>query len=740
MAQVNVRECDFTVEKNVTCEDPATDPLLSDNTMALPGSMAWFVVDIENTGDTDLTSLTINDVLGCSTWYVGSSVSASIGATNVTSCICNVGAGGVCETLGEVNGTKNLAPCKANGIATGESLRLTFKVLVPANFAVVGQSPDCTNTITIGSGADICAAPGSSPCPQRTDLATIDVKVPDLVCNKAVCVDSDSDGNCNSPFSSNLEIEQCLFPMSLKYQFTVNNLGETPLTDVKFCDPALAEDLMQAGVLNIDCVIDAAGCIALPDVSVGGSESVVCTFLFGSGDEWDTFEGLNGADDDCYTNVGTMSAAPTLPDDTCAPVEVVRVSETCAARVCCGEEECPEYCLQYCEPTTKANFDIWNQNEDFFSGTHRCVTLWDQELLSNYVQPNHVWLSTLGTNSGKARIDGHESPDVCPDSVEAPLIGVEVKSVRFNGKTELAGTTLVGQGYEPGQFKYEVPDGPPEPLVDGGQPQDGDTGTEGYSEAKKAGLIPPSPEWPDLVGAVANGKTPRTSVSTKGSLLVFPDVEVKWNSDGELIQDTYIMMVNDYIQDVRVKLYLVNGDCCCFVDNEITLTLNEPTYWAVSNGQPKGLSAFSNTGPAREDDDLTNPGGRRMRGYLIAWAIDRPSHKEISWNHLTGHASIVHFGDMAAWEYGAWAFAAVASNNVATANPGDLLLPPYGQLDLDGVEYASTPDLLLFNFYSAGATLSSGGLSTVEIDTELTLMPMLKDLRRTIPDDEKPSP
>ena len=61
---------------------------------------------------------------------------------------------------------------------------------------------------------------------------------------------------------------------------------------------------------------------------------------------------------------------------------------------------------------TKAKFDIWNQNEDGLSGTTRCITCWDQALLSNYDAPNNFLIGNLQTNKGKARIDGMQS-DVC---------------------------------------------------------------------------------------------------------------------------------------------------------------------------------------------------------------------------------------------------------------------------------------------------------------------------------------
>jgi hypothetical protein len=110
--------------------------------------------------------------------------------------------------------------------------------------------------------------------------------------------------------------------------------------------------------------------------------------------------------------------------------------------------------------TTKAKFDIWNQNEDGFSGTTRCITCWDQTLLSNYGPPNHFLIGNLQTNKGKARIDGITSPDVCgPYSVNAAILGVADKILAFSGggtgRTD-AGMTLVGQGQESAQILRDI--------------------------------------------------------------------------------------------------------------------------------------------------------------------------------------------------------------------------------------------------------------------------------------------
>lgn len=141
--------------------------------------------------------------------------------------------------------------------------------------------------------------------------------------------------------------------------------------------------------------------------------------------------------------------------------------------------------------TTKAKIDIWNQNEDGFSGSIHCITCWDQTLLSNYAATNNFLIGNIHTDKGKARIDGMASsdcdpvgsccnlstdPDCFPSanhpaidqscSEAASLLGVSDKILVFSGavtgRTD-AGMTLVGQGIENAQFKWDIVL-PPQPL------------------------------------------------------------------------------------------------------------------------------------------------------------------------------------------------------------------------------------------------------------------------------------
>ncbi|MCP3902140.1 MAG: hypothetical protein GY715_00775, partial [Planctomycetes bacterium] len=205
--------------------------------------------------------------------------------------------------------------------------------------------------------------------------------------------------------------------------------------------------------------------------------------------------------------------------------------------------------------TTKANVTVWNMNEVKFSGTHRCITCWDQTLLSDYALSNHFVLAHLQTSRGKARIDGLASQvcdvDVNPNdgvfpplndppgpndsnhpddlvSSDVPLIGVAVNFLEFDGGAggrAATATNLTGMG------------------LDG-------------SAAIKYDPTPPPPEF-------ANPLPPaelRGTANEKGSLVIWSAVELRWDRMGMLVQDTFLSLTNDYPEDVQVQLYFINGD------------------------------------------------------------------------------------------------------------------------------------------------------------------------------------
>ena len=245
----------------------------------------------------------------------------------------------------------------------------------------------------------------------------------------------------------------------------------------------------------------------------------------------------------------------------------------------------------------------------------------------------------------------------------------------------------------------------------------------------------------------------RVGASKKGSILIYPKVELKWNAAGEVIQDTFVTILNDYPDDVFIHWYFVNGDeplDAIFAGDPPTqvepahpgwnwvncvtmLTQNEPTYFSAMTGSSadgsggcQPFTTLDNPGGVvgRRDSDPENPGGRILRGFAFAYAQDNEGN-EISWNHLSGGATLVNYAKQAAWEYGAYAFQAMMPL-------GDETDTTPGQLMLDGIEYDIVFDQLLLDFFTVGSAAMSGPAATdfVMLDTDLTLLPMLIDVRQ----------
>jgi hypothetical protein len=236
----------------------------------------------------------------------------------------------------------------------------------------------------------------------------------------------------------------------------------------------------------------------------------------------------------------------------------------------------------------------------------------------------------------------------------------------------------------------------------------------------------------------------RVNASEKGSLLIWSKVELRWNAAGAPIQDVFIDLTNDYIDDVIVQLYFINGDGPLdataverahpgwnSVDVAIPLTMNEPTYWSAMTGGPIGMQPFTILDPAgpgqlpgRPDPEGT--GDRVLRGYIIGWAVNDLG-QEIRWNHLKGDAVIVNYLYGSAWEYNAWSFRALDQGGaVLNGDPTGT----QGQLFLNGVEYDFAYSQLLLDFYAVNSTALSGGGRVVSVDTDLTLFPVSVDLRQ----------
>jgi len=242
----------------------------------------------------------------------------------------------------------------------------------------------------------------------------------------------------------------------------------------------------------------------------------------------------------------------------------------------------------------------------------------------------------------------------------------------------------------------------------------------------------------------------RVSMNTKGSLLIFSKVELKWAADGTLLQDTVLNISNDYPVGLSVQAYFINGDAPIeeiradtppfqilrdaepgwnTADCRFRLTNDQPTFWSAASGGRNcaPFTVLDAQGPGRPDPE-TNGDTRVLRGYVVMWAVRynfaAEQWEEIKWNYLAGNGTIVNYEHGAAWEYNAWAFQAHGTIH------GEFLLTP-GVLEFDSLEYDQPYGELIFDFYSSGSTALSPATGViVGVDTDLTLHPVSADLRQ----------
>lgn len=372
---------------------------------------------------------------------------------------------------------------------------------------------------------------------------------------------------------------------------------------------------------------------------------------------------------------------------------------------------------------TKARFDIWNMNEVRFSGTERCITCWDETLISHYLAP-HMLIQNLQTDKGKARIQNEPSPLVCGPSSESPLLGVAIREYQFLGSPHIemrSAVTMVGSGDQSARIRYDRVGIPPEATGGEGGRLSIDALVSSIEAVPAPPMLNDNQDHATTGGVAAN----RASTTFKGSLIIWPVIEVKWDAHGTLIQDTFIHILNDFPANVEVQFYMVNGDAPLaavfdsetnqlierahpgwnWSDYKIMLTGDESTYWSVASGLPKGVSPIAvldaGNPNGRPDPDPTNPGGRVIRGFLLGWALNSDGN-EIRWNHLKGHAVSVRYDQGTAFDYNPWSFRVVSGVNHG-AEPD----PFRGNLNLDGLEYDLAPRTLLFDFYAAGSQAHS---------------------------------
>ncbi len=393
-------------------------------------------------------------------------------------------------------------------------------------------------------------------------------------------------------------------------------------------------------------------------------------------------------------------------------------------------------------PATEARIEVWNASGFKFSGFQRCVTVWDHTLMSDYGTPNNFLAANLQTDTGSARIDG-QGGFVCANaalgvvSADRPLVGLLSRSLDFGSGLRVAAaeTVMTGRGAEAGLIQWDIYIPPPPTAV-------GSAAGAATASRPDPGLErgPEQQNHRSATGAERSGDPARVDASQLGSLLMLPSVELRWDSAGNLVQDTIIELTNDYPDDVTVTLAFVQGDPPldagpserahpgwnqhrCWVD----LGPHQTLTWSANEGASAlGCPAFTILDPDNPPGRPAQDSGstdRVLRGYIVAWAVNA-GDVEMRWNHLYASAMIVDYRDLSVWAYSAYAFEALT--DVARGEP----LGTPGQLALDGDEYDFAFTLLALNFFSAGSQAVAIPGYPNGINTDLTLLPTNIDLRR----------
>jgi hypothetical protein len=214
------------------------------------------------------------------------------------------------------------------------------------------------------------------------------------------------------------------------------------------------------------------------------------------------------------------------------------------------------------------------------------------------------------------------------------------------------------------------------------------------------------------------------NTSQKGSLLMWPDITVNVE-DGS---DTIVEISNDQNAPVQVECEYVNQKKGR-VDFDFSLSAKATLSWDVLSG----VSDVAFSAPLFPSSG-TYPGDA-TEGELICFAVDAGVDSQISWNHLTGTATVINTDDgdavqsKQAYRYNAFAFAArctlcpggLAADGTIQGTAGDLVLNGNG----DGT-YDECPVYNIVNFSPNGATV--GPLHT--IDNDLAVISCNQDLRQ----------
>lgn len=225
-----------------------------------------------------------------------------------------------------------------------------------------------------------------------------------------------------------------------------------------------------------------------------------------------------------------------------------------------------------------------------------------------------------------------------------------------------------------------------------------------------------------LVLALAGTATAAPNVvnsTQKGSLLIFPDVDVRATTS------TLVRLQNDGASSIGVKCYWTDGNRHRS-DFALTLTRNQAVWFDAKTG--RGTSSVSPF-PQFASNGYDNPylGGPNANPYragqLVCFAVNAGEQHQVKWNHLSGTATVYDTALGAAYEYTAYAF--FISNGVDLQPQGTA-----GTMFLNGIDYDACPLYQIGQMSPEVTVTNIGNHQLVFWRNRLTLVGCAIDLRQ----------
>lgn len=337
--------CAISVNKRVKCKTD-TDTAYAATAEALPGTTMTYRVQVMNTGTTNVPEVCLTDMLSCNTWLVPNSVMASLQGTNANPCVSAPFAAAL------QNGSRacySFAACRpgAPWIAPGETLTITFDVLVPNNFGVIGLQTDCANSVSVEAYSENCSPnpPAGAACSQGSGMAEFNVLIPALTCDHSLCIDLNNDGSCDvGPTDMHTLPNTTTFPITVDFVSSLTNSGETSLSGGRICDPSLVAHAAAAGLTFVVCDFCSGACDGDPNdqcvnvapMTPGSTRTAACRIQVPSREAWDVFAGSDvDGNPICYRDgIGGNAMVPSGTGVCTTGANVNLSTSTCNVSLC----------------------------------------------------------------------------------------------------------------------------------------------------------------------------------------------------------------------------------------------------------------------------------------------------------------------------------------------------------------------------------------------------------------------